>query len=749
MKFMFKLLMLALTFGLVKTGSAQSVTLPCSGQPTSPWVQLTDTTYRIEQNVYVSQNVCKGVGTLVSITPPVGTKYAWRYQTQWHPCLGVTSWSPNAVLFTTMTNATKSAITPQVCSTGNNLPISIATSTSILTPDSVSNGGVINIVVTLKSSNGVKVPPPHTVIGTLSTGAGVATGVINPFALQTSDTTYRSTFSATAAGTPITLMVAIDGTIFLTNTIKVSSAVAPTPSIVFTVNPAITFAISTFIYGVNFANDSGSWGNAAPPTSAVTFNRMGGNRMSAYNWENNYSNSGNDNSFTNDQYMYGTTAVGGAVSSRASPTFANGQAFMATIPLLGYVAADASGGTGSGATGLATRLSTRFKVSLPTKGSAFTLTPLTSDANVYQDEFVNWMETVFPGKSSSTTTPLFYSLDNEVDLWSSTHAEVRPQLLGYAEFSDKAVTYATMIKLRAPNALVFAPALATYAGYATLGRYPTPDSLYGTQNFLDIFLARMSLASTSAGKRLIDVLDVHYYPEMVSNGNGITNDYAVQDSAMVYQRLQAPRSLWDTTYTDNSWVTGVTGGPLKLLPRLRGQIAAGYPNTKLAITEYYYGNAGQIDGGIAQADVLGIFGREGVYAASLWPIAGIYASTYAGNGNLAYAYAWCAYKMFRNFDGAGSAFGSTGLQATTSNVPLSSIYASKDATNRIILVAINKASTPQITRINVTGVTTGAGVAYVMKNGTPTPTKVAQIPAYNGSLYYTMPALSVTTIIVQ
>ena len=44
------------------------------------------------------------------------------------------------------------------------------------------------------------------------------------------------------------------------------------------------------------------------------------------------------------------------------------------------------------------------------------------------------------------------------------------------------------------------------------------------------------------------------------------------------------------------------------------KIAAHYPGTKLSISEYNYGAGGDISGGIAQADVLGVFGREGLFS---------------------------------------------------------------------------------------------------------------------------------------
>ena len=58
------------------------------------------------------------------------------------------------------------------------------------------------------------------------------------------------------------------------------------------------------------------------------------------------------------------------------------------------------------------------------------------------------------------------------------------------------------------------------------------------------------------------------------------------------------------------------GGPIKLLPRVQRDIDDFNPGTKIAITEYNYGGDNHISGGIAEADALGIFGQQGVFAAN-------------------------------------------------------------------------------------------------------------------------------------
>ncbi len=529
--------------------------------------------------------------------------------------------------------------------------------------------------------------------------------------------------------------------------------------VTFVIDGNATYPISRFIYGGNVVDEASSYGNASMP-SEFTFNRLGGNRATAYNWENNYSSAGKDYKYWNTADEASGTKSGGTVRRHADPTFARGQAFMATVPMSGYVSADACGcDVGITSADRAKRLAAHFRVSRATKGSPFTTSPNASDAFVYQDEFVNWLESTYPGRSTHATAPVFFSLDNEPDLWHETHEEIfsdlndnpkTPRIQTYAGFTDTSIVYASAIKSVLPNALVFGPATATYTGITLLGRYPTPDPVYGTQNFIDLYLDRMRAAETKAGRRLLDVLDVHFYSENGTSAGTISNDYARQDAAMIEARVQAPRSLWDPTYNDGSWVTNVTGGPVRLLPRLRDQIAAHYPGTKLAVTEYYYGRGGDISGGVAQADVFGIFGREGVFAASLWPLAGVWAEPYKGDGNKAYAYIFGALRMYRNYDGAGGAFGDIGLKATTTDDAVSSVYASRNAAGGIVLIAINKTSTPKIAAItlrNVAGATTAR--TYVMSAASATPVRQADLAVTSGALSYAMPAMSVTTLVVM
>src|SRR5437660_11843682 len=111
---------------------------------------------------------------------------------------------------------------------------------------------------------------------------------------------------------------------------------------------------------------------------------------------------------------------------------------------------------------------------------------------------------------------------------------------------------------------------------------------------------------------------------------------------------------------------------------------------RIAITEYENGGWNHIAGTIAQADNLGIFGSQGVFAANFWP----------PNGT--YSYALAGFRAFRGFDGANASFGDTSLQATSSAVQNVMVYPTLDSSMpaRVVFVARNRSSAAQPTALH-------------------------------------------------
>jgi len=484
-------------------------------------------------------------------------------------------------------------------------------------------------------------------------------------------------------------------------------------------------AISPYIYGTN-------QGNLTAEAKGLTLTRVGGNRMTAYNWENNASNAGSDYMYENDAYISSSKVAGDPMKQSVKAAADAGASIIMTVPMAGWVSADESGPCDAHPANTSV-IQQHFFPILPKKGSAFAYPPDTGDSKVYADEFVAWLESQFPSAQTDPARRIFYMLDNEPDLWSSTHSEIHPSAATYAEMAQRSADFATAIKGAAPKTLVFGPASYGWQGYVNLQSASDANN----RDFLEFYLDSMKAAEQTAGKRLLDVLDVHWYPEATGGGTRIIDDGT--SAAETAARLQAPRSLWDTTYQETSWITQNLKAPIQLIPRLMKKIADHYPGTKLSISEYNYGAGGDISGGIAEADVLGIFGRDGMFAATAWLL--------GSSSN----YLFAGFAMFRNYDGSGATFGDTSVGATTSAVDKSSVYASVASSSgtNVVVVAINKLSTAQKAGITLkhTASLTGADV-YTLTSGSAKPVKgTALVKVATNAFSYSMAPYSVTTLV--
>lgn len=480
--------------------------------------------------------------------------------------------------------------------------------------------------------------------------------------------------------------------------------------------------ISPYVYGTNSPNwDKAGW--------RTPLSRVGGNRLTAYNWETNASNAGSDWQHQNDALMGKTDVPGEAMRTAVASAHEHGAAIIMTVPIIGHVAADKNGGGDVNKT--PDYLSRRFVASLPRKDGPFADPPDVTDGKVYQDEFIAWLEKKFP---AGGRPPIFYCMDNEPELWSSTHARIHPEKVRFDEIVRLNTDYASAVKRVAPKALVFGFVSYGWHGLTTLQDAPDRNN----RDFSEFFLQEMSAAEKKAGKRLVDVFDFHWYPEARGGKRRITDDDASPDVAAA--RLQAPRSLWDPSYKESSWVANAAGGPVRLLPRLREKIDKFYPGTTLAMTEYYYGGGDHISGAIAQADVLGILGREGIFAAALWHL---------GRTNDRFINA--AFAMYRNYDGQQGAFGETGLSVSGGDPSRASLYASVDAQHRTVLVAINKTEGALPLRVEFKDVPKFRSVAvFRLSSAEARPVPLDEAPSREpGALSIELPPLSVSTIVLK
>ena len=415
--------------------------------------------------------------------------------------------------------------------------------------------------------------------------------------------------------------------------------------------------ISPYIYGMNKYDDG-----AVLDDVRISAVRQGGNRLTAYNWETNASNAGEDWKHSSDSFMSSSNEPAACVQEFSEISVKHDIPYrLTTLQMAGYVAADKDGSV----TEAETAPSSRWNTVKFTKGSAFSMTPDLTDGTVYMDEYVNYIVNTL-GDADSSTGIQGYSLDNEPALWQHTHSRMHPEAVTVTELSEKSIELAKAVKSIDPKAEIFGPALYGYTAYDHLAdgddwNAANSDGKYHW--YIDKYLDDMKQASDEAGIRLLDVLDIHYYTESGRNG---TED-----------RLQSVRTLYEKGFVENSWIGEWCQTNIPILPTIQNSIDAYYPGTKLAISEYNFGGDDEVSGAIAQAEALGCYADAGVYFATLW-----------GGSD----YIFSGMKLYTNYDGNGGHFGDTLVPTVTEDVSLASSYSAINGDNdsQVTVMLTNK-----------------------------------------------------------
>jgi hypothetical protein len=465
-------------------------------------------------------------------------------------------------------------------------------------------------------------------------------------------------------------------------------------------------AISPYIYGINFASE------AVAEELKLPVRRWGGNGTTRYNWQLDVHNTGGDWFFENvpEENDHPELLPAGSAADRfVEQDRRTGTRSLLTVPLIGFTPKrrltghpfdcgfkvslygpqdrvdewdnDCGNGTLNG-------------VELAGNQASDTSTPIDE---TFVSDWIGHLRTRF-GKASAGGV-LFYNLDNEPMLWNSTHRDVHPSPTSYDELRDLTLTYAAAVKAADPGAKTLGPALWGWCAYfysAADGCGPGPDrQAHGGLDFVPWYLQQLQLYQQAHGKRLLDYLDLHFYPQAQGVYSRFTGDAAVQAL-----RLRSTRALWDARYVDESWI----GQPVRLIPRMKQWVAQHYPGTKLAIGEYNWGAPQHINGALAQADVLGIFARQGLHLATLW-------DPPESMAPLLYAF-----RLYRNYDGQGGAFGETGVSATSGNRERLAIYAAQRSSDgALTLVLINKTKQRLTSPLALSGFTPATGQAQVYR----------------------------------
>jgi hypothetical protein len=513
--------------------------------------------------------------------------------------------------------------------------------------------------------------------------------------------------------------------------------------------------INPNIYGIAYGDAHDMQALNAP------LNRWGGNSTTRYNWQIDAHSAAADWYF--ETYSDGNGTPGGSADQFVATTRSanNGAQPMFTIPMIDYLA------------NLGLNRSTLAGFSVKKYGAQTGTDPWNSDAgngvsaatgkNItgnnpldtgvansasIQQAWVQHFVNTF-GASTSANGVRYYILDNEPSLWHSTHRDVHPSPSTYQEMYDKIVAYATAIRAVDPNAKIVGPEewswwAMYFSGLDQANGWSAANSDYNTHNKMYYYpwlLQQLYAYKQQMGTQLLDVLTVHCYNALPDGGD---------DSLSGQQaRNRETRILWDPAFQDPSWYgdIGINGRVLNWIPTLKAMVNQYHPGLQIGCTEYNWGDEANLNGATTQADVLGIYGRDGFDLATRW--------TVAKNTNTTpttYYVTYLASLIYRNYDGNNSTFGDTSVSSTVANADnLSAFAATRGADGALTVMVINKqqGSTPVTVNLANFSTTRTAQAWQVNSKSQTAIARLADVAVSNNAITTTVPSQSITLFVIS
>jgi uncharacterized protein (TIGR03437 family) len=531
--------------------------------------------------------------------------------------------------------------------------------------------------------------------------------------------------------------------------------------------------ISPLIYGIDDYSDNG-----LANLVRTGVRRWGGDATSRYNWQLDTINSASDWYYTNNAYSNNPALLpnGSEFDLFVENGLNTGTVRLGTVPVLGWLPKSRDFGC---------------SYSVAKYGSQQKVDPVPGDSDCGNGLLPDGTTPVPNNDPNDVSTPVdqtfaqawiqylvktygtaqgggvqIWDIDNEPEWWDGVHMDVHPSPSTYDEDWSKLQTYGAMIKQTDPTALVSGPVAGGWSGmfYSSQDMHdgwstapyqfydnPEDQQAHGGLPLVEWYLQQAQQYEQQNAVRLLDYLDVHAY--IAPAGITLTNNAG--DPTTDTLRLTSTRVFWDPNYVpppglNNTYPITPTqqypnGEAPELVPRMIGWVNSNYPGTKTAITEYNWGATNDITGAIAEADILGIFGQQGLDMGCMWGPP----NPNPGNGAPPDP-ATFSFEVFLNYDGQGNQFGETGISATTTDPDTLSIFAAQRSDNALTVLVLNKSTSDISAPVSVANFQS-SGTAQVWSYSSANLSAIVQQPsiaANSAGVTTTFPARSMTLLVL-
>jgi Glycoside hydrolase family 44 len=249
---------------------------------------------------------------------------------------------------------------------------------------------------------------------------------------------------------------------------------------------------------------------------------------------------------------------------------------------------------------------------------------------------------------------------------------------------------------------------------------------HGGADYLPWLLDQLRQNHAVTGRRVLDIFTVHYYPQSGEFSEDVS-------TAMQQRRNRSTRSSVGSNVR-RSIVDQRSPAADSALEELGELVLPGHRDRHHGVQ---LGAENHINGATTQADIYGIFGREGLDMGARWTTPATSTPTYK------------AMKMYRNYDDNKSTFGDISVAATLPNPDVVSAFAAERSSDRALtVIVINEDAAATTATINVVNVTHRGSSQVWQLTSANALTRLADVALAGNSLTATLPAQSITLFIV-
>uniref|UniRef100_UPI003F71C9D6 glycoside hydrolase family 44 protein n=1 Tax=Dyadobacter sp. TaxID=1914288 RepID=UPI003F71C9D6 len=119
----------------------------------------------------------------------------------------------------------------------------------------------------------------------------------------------------------------------------------------------------------------------------------------------------------------------------------------------------------------------------------------------------------------------YWNMDNEPEIWSGTHDDVMPRQISPKEFMQRYIDLAKKARAKFPGIKLVGPVTANEWQWYNWDGKPVGEN-GKTYPWLEYFIKTVAEEQQKSGIRLLDVLDIHFYPG-TKNTNDVTQLHRV------------------------------------------------------------------------------------------------------------------------------------------------------------------------------------------------------------------------------